>query len=157
MLVPAITRKDEIIKEFQKYYYTTDMLYETGSIDNWYPNISDCPDESTFQYAIVDSDEKLLGYFAYSVNWYSSKAYNFGMISFNRGNILFVKDVFEKMEELVKQLHRVEWRMVEGNPASRGYDSFIKKHNGNKHVLKDSIKDRYGEYHDDIIYEIVKK
>ena len=29
------------------------------------------------------------------------------------------------------------------------------RYNGNKHILKDSIKDRNGNYHDDIIYEIV--
>lgn len=156
MLVPAITRKDEILKEFQKYYYTIDMLYETGSMNNWCPNISDCPDENTFQFAVVNNDNKLLGYLAYSVDWYSSRAYNFGMISFDRGNPLFAKDVFNKMEELVSQLHRVEWRMVSGNPASRGYDSFIKRHNGSKHILKDCIKDKYGKYHDDVIYEIVK-
>ena len=67
------------------------------------------------------------------------------------------KDVFDKLEELVKIFHRVEWRAVGGNPACRGYDSFIKKHNGTKHILKDSIKDKSGEYHDDIIYEIVSE
>ena len=29
--------------------------------------------------------------------------------------------------------------------------------NGNKHILKDSIKDKNGKYHDDIIYEIVSE
>lgn len=32
MLVPAILYKDQIISEMQKYYYTDDMLYETGCI-----------------------------------------------------------------------------------------------------------------------------
>lgn len=54
-------------------------------------------------------------------------------------------------------MHRVEWQAVGGNPACRGYDRFIKKHYGNKHILKDSIKDKSGEYHDDIIYEIVSE
>ena len=30
------------------------------------------------------------------------------------------------------------------------------KHNGTKHVLKDAIKDKYGKYHDEIIYEIIQ-
>jgi hypothetical protein len=62
----------------------------------------------------------------------------------------------EKLEELVSTLHRVEWRAVGGNPACRGYDNFIKKHNGKKYILKDSIRDKDGNYHDDIIYEIVR-
>lgn len=155
MLIPAILYKEQIIKNMQKYFYTNDMMYETGCMENWTPQIYDCPNESQFQYAIVDKNEKLIGYLGYYVDWYASKAYNFGLFSFDRGNILVGKEVFNKLEELVQKFHRVEWRAVGGNPACRGYDSFIKKHNGTKHVLKDSIKDKNGEYYDDIIYEIV--
>ena len=157
MLVPAILYKEQIIEGFRKYLYTTDMLYETGGVENWIPKIVDCPEGWQFQYAIVDEDKKLIGYLGYSVDWYVSRAYNFGLFSFDRGNILVGRDVFDKLEELVRTLHRVEWRAVGGNPACRGYDNFIKKHNGNKHILKDSIKDRDGNYHDDIIYEIVNR
>lgn len=155
MLIPAILYKEQIIKNFQKYFYTTDMLYETGCMCNWSPEIADCPDESQFQYAIVDKNGKLIGYIGYKVDWYASAAYNFGLFSFDRGNVLIGRDVFKKLEELASTLHRVEWRAVSGNPACRGYDNFIKKHNGNKHVLKDSIRDKDGNYHYDIIYEIV--
>lgn len=157
MLVPAILYKERIREEFQKYYYTIDMLYETGCICNWSPEIAECPNESQFQYAIVDENEKLIGYLEYSVDWYVSKAYSFGLFSFDRGNILVGRDVFDKLEELIKTLHRVEWRAVGGNPACRGYDNFIERHNGMKHVLKDSIRDKNGNYHDDIIYEIVNE
>ena len=156
MLVPAILYKDEIIKGMQKYFYTDDMLYETGCMDNWIPNIVDNPDSYNHQYAIVNNEGKLIGYLSYYIDWYSSKAYNFGLFSFDRGNILLGKDVFNKLEELVNKFHRVEWRAVGGNPACRGYDNFIKKHNGKKHILKDAIKDKDGNYRDDIIYEIVK-
>ena len=156
MLVPAILYKEQIIKGMQKYFYTKDMMYETGCMENWTPIISNCPDASQFQYAIVDKNEKLIGYLGYTVDWYASKAYNIGLFSFDRGNILVGRDVFDKLEELVGTLHRVEWRAVGDNPACRGYDNFIKKHNGKKHILKDAIKDRNGCYHNDIIYEIVK-
>lgn len=46
ILVPAILYKDQIIKGMQKYFYTTDMMYETGCMENWTPNIFDCPNES---------------------------------------------------------------------------------------------------------------
>lgn len=155
MLVPAILYKERIVEGFKKYYYTKDMLYETGCICNWSPEIAERPNESQFQYAIVDKNEKLIGYLGYSVDWYVSKAYNFGLFSFDRGNAIVGRDVFDKLEELVSTLHRVEWRAIGGNPACRGYDNFIKMHNGIKHILKDSIRDKDGIYHDDIIYEIV--
>ena len=154
MLVPAILYREEIIHNLQRYYYTDDMMYETGSMDNWTPNIADCPNEGLFQYAIVHND-KLIGFLSYAIDWYSSKAHSFGLFSFDRGNPIIGKDVFTKLEELVNQFHRIEWRMVGGNPAERGYDKFIKRHNGNKYVLKDSFKDRNGNYRDSIIYEIL--
>lgn len=155
MLVPAILYKEEIIENMRKYFYTNDMLYETGCMENWVPNIVDCPDGSTFQFAIVHNDI-LIGYLGYVVDWYASKAYNFGLFSFDRGNPIVGKDVFNKLEELVNKFHRIEWRMVGGNPAERGYDNFLKRHNGNKHVLKDAIRDRDGNYRNDIIYEIIR-
>ena len=156
MLVPAILYKEQITKSMQEYFYTDDMLYETGCMENWTPEIVDCPSESQFQYAIIDKNKKLIGFLGYCIDWYVSKAYNFGLFSFDRGNIIVGRDVFNKLEELVNILHRVEWRAVGGNPACRGYDNFIKKHNGKKHILKDAIRDQKGEYHNDIIYEIVK-
>ena len=121
----------------------------------WSSDIVDFPDESKFQYAIVDDNEKLIGYLEYSIDWYVSKAYKFALFSFDRGNVLVGKEVFTKLEELVSTLHRVEWRAVSSNPACRSYDNFIKRHNGNKHILKDSIRDKNGNYFDDIIYEII--
>lgn len=156
MLVPAILYKDQIIKEFQKLYYTEDMLFETGSLDQWYPQISDMPTEGKFDYAIVSND-KLIGYLSYQVDYYVSMAYNFGLMSFDRGNPIIGRELFKKLEELVSTMHRIEWRMISGNPVEKHYDKFCKKYNGNKYVLKDSIKDKNGKYRDNIIYEILTK
>lgn len=42
----------------------------------------------------------------------------------------------------------------------KNYDIYIEenveKYGGNKHVLKDAIRDKVGDYHDSIIYEIIK-
>ena len=156
MLVPAILYKDEIIEEMRKYFYTDDMMYEVGELDNRVPDIADNPDRYTFQYAIVDDKKNLIGYLAYSVDWYDSCAYNFGLFSFDRGNVLVGRELFSKMEELVHKFHRVEWRMIGGNPVEKSYDKFCKKHNGTKHVLKDVFKDRSMKYKNFVIYEIVK-
>lgn len=154
MLVPAILYRNEIAEEFQKLFYTQDMFYETGCLDQWTPEIPDNQEFGQFTYAIVNG-EKLIGYLGYTVDYYNSKAYNFGLMSFDRGNPIIGKDLFDKIEELISELHRVEWRMISGNPVEKHYDKLIEMHNGKKHILKDSIKDKYGKYHDDIIYEIV--
>ena len=154
MLVPAILFKSEIEDGFKKLFYTSDMFFESGSLNQCVPDITEDMGEGWFQYAIV-TGEKVIGYLGYYVNYYTSNVYNFGLISFDKGNPLIGKDLFEKMEELVSRFHRIEWRMVGGNPVERSYDKFCKKHNGTKHVFKDTLKDAEGNYRDSIIYEIV--
>lgn len=155
MLVPAILYKDEIEKEFKKLYYTKDMFFETGGIDNWMPDVKDIPEDYNFQFAIV-SQNNVIGYLSYYIDYYVDKVYNFELISFDRGNPIVGKDLYNELERLIKSHHRVEWRMVGENPVERHYDKFCKDHNGNKYVFKDALKDCDGNYHDDVLYEIVK-
>lgn len=158
MLRPAILYAEQITEGFQKLLYTDTMYLETGYAGEQYvPDITEVPEGGRFNYAIVDSNDEVIGFISYDVDYYISKAYNFGLISFDRGNPLVGKDLFSKMEELVNIFHRVEWRMVGGNPVERSYDKFCKMHNGTKHILKDALKDNYGKYRDDVIYEIVKE
>ncbi len=159
MLKPAILYKEQIIKKFQERFYTDDMMYETGCNENWSPNIADCPDEFTFQFAIVDKADNCIGFIGFKVDWYSSCAYNFGIMSFDKGNVVVGMALKEVMDKIINdfKVHRIEWRMVGGNPVEKHYDKFCKEHNGNKYVLHDAIKDRYGVYRDNIIYEIVFK
>jgi hypothetical protein len=157
MLVPAILFKDKILEEFKKYYYTEDMMYETGGLTNWLPDIQEETESGRFQYAIVDSKQKLLGYLDYHIDWYSSCASRFGLISFDRGNPTVGRDLYSELNKLINdyKLHRIEWRMIGGNPVEKHYDKFCEKYNGTKHVLKDAIKDKFGKYHNDVIYEII--
>lgn len=156
MLVAAILYKEQIKTEFQKRFYTMDMLYETGCNSQWCPDISDEPEEGVFEYAIINGRGKLIGYLSYQVDYYSSNAYNFGLMSFDRGNPIIGKVLFEKMEELVSTMHRVEWRMIGGNPVERHYDRFCAKYGGAKYILHDSVRDKNGKYHDNVVYEIIR-
>ena len=157
MLIPAIIKKTEILDAFKQFYYTDDMLYETGSLDNWTPNIQDEPASGVYQFAIVNSNNDLIGYLDYHIDWYNSCANRFGLFSFDRGNPIVGKDLYDELNKLLNiyKLHRIEWRMVGGNPVERGYDKICERFNGTKHILRDAIKDKFGKYHDDIIYEII--
>lgn len=157
MLIPAILKKSEIEDKFKGTFYSDDMMYESGGMFNFTPDIKDEPDAGCFQYAIVDSEQKLIGYFAYTIDWYSSGAYNFGLISFDKGNCIIGRDVYTELLKLIDvyHLHRIEWRMVGGNPVERHYDKFCLRYNGTKHIFRDVFKDNFGNYRDSIIYEIL--
>lgn len=156
MLVPAILYKEEIEKAFSKELYTENYFYYCGyAYCNSLTEIK--AEDNVYQYAIIDKNEKLVGYLAYRVNPNTDSIYNFGLYSFDKGNFIIGKDLFEKMEELVKKHHRIEWRMIGGNPVKKHYDKFCEKHNGNVVILHDVCKDDNDNYHDEYIYEIVKR
>lgn len=161
MLKPAITRREEILTKIHEMFYSDRMFYVSGSNGNWVPDISedDAFLGNRFQYAVTDPGGLLIGYLDYTIDWYGSTARNFAIISFDEGNPAFAKDIYSEIIKILKEykLHRIEWRMIGGNHAERGYDSLCKKFNGTKHVLRDAVKDKYGNYHDDIIYEIINE
>lgn len=63
------------------------------------------------------------------------------------------------MDKIINQykVHRIEFRMISGNPVEKHYRQFINKYHGRVVVLKDALKDRYDQYHDDLIFEIIFK
>lgn len=82
---------------------------------------------------------------------------NFGLYAFDKNNSIIGKDVFCAVRHMIKEYkpHRMEYRMVGGNPVERHYDNFCRRYNGKKIMLTDVFKDRYGKYHDMAIYEII--
>lgn len=149
MLVPAILYKEEIQLKIQEYNYTESMLYYTGYLGHFAPRIEASDDGNFYQYAIVTRKGRLIGYFAYTVDWYSSCVYNFGLISFDKNNRQIGIDIYKELKKLINDyhLHRVEFRMVSGNPVEKHYDKFCQKYHGRKIILTDVLKDRYGKYH----------
>ena len=152
MLVPAILYKDELEKRFAEKLYTEDAFYYNGyAYGNTVPTIS--VEDNRFQFAILDKD-KVVGWLAYSIIPESDTICNFGLMGFDN-NITVAKDLKNKLEELVKNHRRLEWRMIGGNKVEKHYDKFCFSHGGNKVVLHDVTKDELGYYHDECIYEIV--
>lgn len=156
MLKPAILYKEEIITRLMENNYTEDMMYYSGYLGNALPSIEKDTNGKLYQYAIVDNG-KLIGYFTYQIDWYSSCAYGFGLFSFDRNNVTIGLDIYRELRKLINDyhIHRIEWRMVGGNPVEKHYDKFCQKYHGRKILLTDSFKDRCGKYHNDVIYEII--
>ena len=120
------------------------------------------PERSTDP-APSDNEENLIGYVAYTIDYYSSSCYNFGLMSFlDEPSPYITSAIREIISNIKKQnLHRIEFRAIEGNPITKSYDKFVEYFGKNgykatKHILTDCFKDRYGRYRDDYIYEFVK-
>ena len=153
MLVPAILYKDEILKAFSRELYTEDyFLYNGYAHCNTLPEIR--LENDVYQFAIVDTEEKLVGYLCYRVDVNASCVYNFGVYSFDRGNPIIGNDLFYELKRLLDIYHRIEWRMISGNPVQKHYDKFCEMFNGVSVVLHDVCKDPNGNYRNEHIYEV---
>lgn len=154
MLVPAISRKDELEKLFAEHLYDDNMfLYNGYAFCTEPPDLTPC--DCCYRWAIVSNiNNRVIGYFAYMIDCRNDCVNNFGLYSFEP-NFTVGLDVYRKMKELVRTHRRVEWRMIDGNPVQRHYDKFCARHGGRKVVLTYVIKSPTGGYLHEHIYEII--
>ena len=173
MLVPAIQYKDEIEKEFQRIQYSEKYLWYTGSIDNY--DIEVKTEGDKFAFAIVEpfmsryckTEYFLLGYISFRVDWYCLMAYNFSLIRFENSpkatGIMAsaIREVMRMIESF--NLHRIDFRCVSGNPAEEKYYKILIKVVGQRRykldelTFHDNIRDKQGNYHDTIVYELIRR
>ena len=153
MLKPAMRYKAELEQKFAEVMYSENYFYYVGYLHaHRLPDITDADD--CYRWAIVD-DDTVIGYLSYYIDRATNCASGFGLYSFDQGNPVIGVDLFNELERLLTFLHRIEWRVISGNPVVRHYDKFCARHNGNKCVLHDCTKDMAGNYHDEYIYEIL--
>lgn len=158
MLVPAIAHKDELLKKFSNEIYTEKYFYYIG-----YAHVSELPaigtQDNCYQYAIIDTkrekDDQVIGYLAYTLDPVTDSVSRFGLYSFDQGNVIVGEDLHNKMEELYNNHHRIEWRVISGNPVIKHYNKFCNDHRGTKVTFHDVCKDLEGNYRDEYVYEII--
>lgn len=157
MLKPAQLYKDRLYEEYVKTWYKPENIYYTGWTGDSTPEIPDNNYDS-HHFVSVDENGNLIGYISYSVDWISMNADRFGIISFDRGNIVFAKDVYTAVCDLFKKYHmnRISWTAYTDNPAIRGYRNFIKRCGGREcgyHRQVARLQD--GKLHDSVEFEIL--
>lgn len=157
MFVPAQMHKEELKKkiistwykiEYQYYWqsYNSEPVFEDNNIYNR-------------QFAFVE-DEKITGYFSYSIDNSSKSLYNIGLLSFEKPSYTFVKAVLQHVEWLFnkKIIDRIDFFAYEDNPAIRGYDKIVKNFGGRrvgKFTRNQKLYD--GKLHNTIFYEILRE
>lgn len=172
MLVPAIYYKEELKKKFDLLRYSDKAVWFNGGIENSSFQISDEPSEGRFQYAIVEKETtwdfqeitRVVGYLGFYIGWYDRGVWGVGLISFDDEPNPAVTSAVIEMIRMFKEydLHRIEFRAIEGNPAVERYDKIAKKfvsknpYSFTRLKLTDTFKDRRGYFRDAYIYEFLK-
>lgn len=159
MLVPAVVYKDEIEKRAHLLRYSEEMMFYNGTQEHGCINIITDHSEGRYQWAIVDDsaegDKRLIGYICYSIDYFSSVAYAFGLIAFEDNPQVMTQGILQAIHHLNSMnLHKIEWRCVSDNPARGRYLKIVNTFGGNDLRLTDVFKDEKGVYHDVDIFEI---
>lgn len=157
MLRPAQLYKDELQKKnYETWYDPRYMFYNsgTGAYDIQLAD-NNC---DKHQFVSVDKDDNVIGYISYKIDWQALSADNFGIISYDIGNVQFAKDCYQAICDLFEKYHmnRVSWFAFADNPAIRGYRNLIKKHGGVECAYHRQIsKLTDGKLHDAVQFEIM--
>lgn len=133
MLKPAILFKDEIQTKFKELWYTDDLRLYVGERMGMVPEIHEdnWNNPGKREYAIVDKDDNVVGYIAFNINDKINSCEDFGLISFDKGNMLVPHDVYHLLMELYEKYFLITWSMIGDNPVKKGYIRFTEKMGGN--------------------------
>lgn len=155
MLENALLYKDKVSNLMAETWYDERYKYYYDSM----PGIPDFPTQPDHQrqFVSVDSYGSVIGYMSYSFNLATHRAMNFGIISFDRGNPLFARDVRQMIAECFFKFHlnSIEWFCFEENPALKGYRKFIKRYGGREiGTLRHVAFAADGQIHNAVLFEI---
>lgn len=157
MLEPAQLFKGELMEEYLKTWYKPENMFYAGWTGDCLPELPDNNYDS-HHFVSINAYGRLIGYISYSIDWIAMSADRFGIISFDRANILFARDVYKAVCDLFETYHmnRISWCTYADNPAIRGYRNFIRKHGGREcgyHRQNARLQD--GKLHDSVEFEIL--
>lgn len=155
MLKNAKLYEEELQKKYQETVYDLNYQYYHGD----YATRIFMPENSCERHAFasVDNDGKVIGYIGYSINRQAKRAYNFGAISFDRGNLVYTVDLLKAIDDIFRKygVSTIEFFAFVDNPITPTYTKLVEKYGGrivgtltNTHMLQD------GRLHDTIIYEM---
>lgn len=135
------------------------MYYFSGPGGNEFERLSE---NTTWgrNFVSVDSDGKLLGYIAYSIDAYSERAHSFGFISFDIGNLIVVRDAQKVIKDIFEKyrLNSMCWHGYADNPVIGSYRRLCAKMGGREcGYQRESVKLLDGRLHDTVSFEVLKR
>lgn len=147
---------DTYYKEEYKYY-------------NYFTYYKKCEiSDSTWtwmEYVSLDNEGKTIGFISYYINRETGicdtlSIINFRKKGFNKDNVIFIKDLMQVIDDMFFKFNfkKLKFSVAVGNPSEKGYDRFIKKHNGRVvGISYKNLKLFDGKYYDEKYYEIFRE
>ena len=157
MLKPAQLYKDELNEKMIESWYKPENIYYHGGTGEYTIDLPD-NNKNRHDFVSVNEHDEVIGYINYNIDWEAMLVNNFGIISFDKGNLDFVNDLYQVICDVfrVYNMNKIEFICYVDNPALRGYRNFIKKHGGKECAyFRQVAKLRDGKLHDSVCFEIM--
>ena len=157
MLKPAQFYEETLRANMISTWYKPENIYYHGGTGEYSLSLPD-NNANCHCFVSVDKEDTVIGYISYNIDWSAMSADNWGIISFDKGNIEFAKDLYQAICDCFEKYHmnRISWYCYADNPAIRGYRNFIKKHGGKEcGYYRQYIKLKDGKLHDSASFEIL--
>lgn len=157
MLKPAQLCANKLQEQNVKAWYKPENIFWNGGPGDSTINLPD-NNYGRHCFASVDKNDNIIGYISYNVDWIAMSADRFGIISYDKGNMEFVRDLYKVICDLFELYHmnRISWCCFADNPAIRGYRNFIRKHGGKECGYdRQIVKLQDGKLHDCVRFEIL--
>lgn len=160
-LVNAKLYEEQIRRKMWEIWYDERYQYYFGG--SWRSDFSlECnPGEYPKRaFAVLNSNDELLGCIKYSVDDEMRVAQSFGAINFSDDRMTFGRALRKVIEDCFLKfgMEVVEWNVICGNPVERSYDRMCERLGGRiVGIRRNRIKDMAGNVHDDKSYEILRE
>lgn len=157
MLRPAHLYEEELKEKLIETWYKPEYVCYSGGTGD---DLIELPNGNCNGHCFVsvNKDDNVIGYISYNTNWTAMSADNLGIISFQIGNLDFVRDVYKAICDIfeVYNMNRLSWWCFADNPAVRGYRNFIRNHGGVEcGYTRQIARLRDGKLHDGVEFEIM--
>lgn len=110
--------------------------------------------------SIDPKDDHIVGMIFYYIDTFSKSAINWGLLSFDKGNLILIEDMIREIRNIFElyKFNRVEFSCFVDNPAIRGYRRFVKDLGGREcSYFRKCAQLLDGQLHDQVDFEIMSE
>lgn len=161
MLKSAYLFREELELKIIQTWYDMSNIYWDGSTNRYLPSLSeDSLRNNQHQFVSVDENNNLIGYISFYIDDITDTADQFGIISFDKGNLLFIDDLRSLIQMCFNKfnLNRVQFNCYTDNPAIDGYKLLVKRLGGRPNgIYHQCAKLLDGKLHDTMSFEIMRE
>lgn len=131
MLQPAQLYETELNEKFIEIWYNPDYMYYTFSSGFCKLDLAE-DNYGSHTFASIDDNQNIIGFISYDIHPTTLSADNLAIMSFDRGNIIFGRDLKQSIFDIFNKYHmnRLEFQCIGESPHFSAYKRLCFRYGG---------------------------